>query len=42
MAPAINTIAIDLDMTSIESIMALSIYLLATAFGPLISKCQLC
>ncbi|KAL3420381.1 hypothetical protein PVAG01_08880 [Phlyctema vagabunda] len=36
MAPAIDTIATDLDMTSVEAVMALSIYLLATAFGPLI------
>lgn len=36
MAPATNTIAIDLNMTNIESVMALSVYLLATAFGPLI------
>ena len=36
MAPAIGTIAQELDMNSAESVMALSIYLLATAFGPLI------
>lgn len=36
MAPAINTIAADLDMTTIESTMALSVFVLATAFGPLI------
>ena len=36
MAPAISTIAQELDMNSSESVMALSIYLLATAFGPLI------
>jgi MFS family permease len=36
MAPAISTIAQELDMNSAESVMALSIYLLATAFGPLI------
>ena len=36
MAPAIPTIARELDMTSAESAMALSIYLLATAFGPLV------
>lgn len=36
MAPTINTIASDLDMTTTESTMALSVYLLATAFGPLI------
>ncbi|KAF2160311.1 hypothetical protein M409DRAFT_70489 [Zasmidium cellare ATCC 36951] len=35
MAPAINTIAKELHMSSAESVMALSIYLLATAFGPL-------
>lgn len=35
MAPAINTIAKELHMNSAESVMALSIYLLATAFGPL-------
>jgi MFS family permease len=35
MAPAIPTIARELDMSSAESVMALSIYLLATAFGPL-------
>jgi MFS family permease len=36
MAPALSTIASELDMSSTESVMALSIYLLATAFGPLI------
>jgi MFS family permease len=36
MAPALSTIAKELDMNSSESAMALSIYLLATAFGPLI------
>lgn len=36
MAPAINTIAVDLNMSNTESVMALSIYLLATAFGPLV------
>ncbi|KAH7306076.1 caffeine resistance protein [Rhexocercosporidium sp. MPI-PUGE-AT-0058] len=35
MAPALSTIAKELNMTSAESAMALSIYLLATAFGPL-------
>jgi MFS family permease len=35
MAPALSTIAHDLNMTTTESAMALSIYLLATAFGPL-------
>jgi MFS family permease len=36
MAPALSTIALELDMNSTESVMALSIYLLATAFGPLL------
>lgn len=36
MAPAITTIATDLDMSTTESTMALSVYLLATAFGPLV------
>ncbi|KAK2873464.1 MFS siderochrome iron transporter 1, partial [Arthroderma sp. PD_2] len=35
MAPAINTIAGELNMSATESTMALSVYLLATAFGPL-------
>lgn len=35
MAPAISTIAIELNMNAAESMMVLSIYLLATAFGPL-------
>ncbi|KAM0224293.1 hypothetical protein ACHAQD_002684 [Fusarium lateritium] len=35
MAPALSIIAKDLDMSAIQSVMALSIYLLATAFGPL-------
>ena len=35
MAPALGTIAEELHMNSAESVMALSIYLLATAFGPL-------
>ncbi|KAF2184921.1 synaptic vesicle transporter [Zopfia rhizophila CBS 207.26] len=35
MAPAINTIAAELNMSTTESTMALSVYLLATAFGPL-------
>ncbi|KAF2702825.1 putative efflux pump antibiotic resistance protein [Pleomassaria siparia CBS 279.74] len=35
MAPALTTIANELHMTSTESAMALSIYLLATAFGPI-------
>ncbi|KAM5443027.1 MFS siderochrome iron transporter 1 [Microsporum ferrugineum] len=36
MAPAINTIALELNMSTTESTMALSVYLLATVFGPLI------
>lgn len=36
MAPALPTVAIELHMSHIESVMALSIYLLATAFGPLV------
>lgn len=36
MAPALSTIANELSMNSAESTMALSIYLLATAFGPLV------
>lgn len=36
MAPAINTIAEELDMSTTESTMALSVYLLATAFGPMV------
>lgn len=36
MAPALSTIAAEFDMNNAESIMALSIYLLATAFGPLV------
>ncbi|KAJ4983240.1 hypothetical protein SVAN01_11253 [Stagonosporopsis vannaccii] len=36
MAPALTTIAHELHMSHIESVMALSIYLLATAFGPLV------
>ncbi|KAF3767979.1 MFS general substrate transporter [Cryphonectria parasitica EP155] len=36
MAPALTTIQKELDMTAAESAMALSVYLLATAFGPLI------
>lgn len=35
MAPALPLIAKDLDISSTEAVMALSIYLLATAFGPL-------
>jgi MFS family permease len=36
MAPALSIIAKDLSMTPTQSVMALSIYLLATAFGPLV------
>jgi multidrug resistance protein len=36
MAPALSSIASDLNMTTIESVMSMSVYLLATAFGPLI------
>jgi MFS family permease len=36
MAPALTTIARELHMSATESVMALSIYLLATAFGPLV------
>lgn len=36
MAPALATIASELDMNSTEAAMSMSIYLLATAFGPLI------
>ncbi|KAM5349622.1 hypothetical protein ACJ41O_006127 [Fusarium nematophilum] len=36
MAPALSLIAADLQMSSTEAVMALSIYLLATAFGPLV------
>jgi multidrug resistance protein len=36
MAPAIPIIAIDLSMSAVESTMALSVYVLATAFGPLV------
>lgn len=36
MAPALSTIAVELHMSHVESVMALSIYLLATAFGPLV------
>lgn len=36
MAPALATIAVELDMSHVESVMALSIYVLASAFGPLI------
>lgn len=35
MAPALSTIATELNMTSTEAAMSMSIYLLATAFGPL-------
>src|ERR1700712_5593503 len=36
MAPALGTIQRELDMNNIEAVMALSVYLLATAFGPLL------
>jgi MFS family permease len=36
MAPAMDAIAVDLNMSKTESTMALSVYLLATAFAPLI------
>lgn len=36
MAPALSRIAVDLRMGSTEAAMSLSIYLLATAFGPLV------
>jgi multidrug resistance protein len=36
MAPALSTISSELNMSSTEAAMALSIYLLATAFGPLV------
>ncbi|ESZ97068.1 hypothetical protein SBOR_2559 [Sclerotinia borealis F-4128] len=36
MAPALHIVASELHMTSLESVMAMSVYLLATAFGPLI------
>ncbi|KAI1080325.1 caffeine resistance protein [Whalleya microplaca] len=36
MAPALSTIASELNMNPTESAMSLSIYLLATAFGPLV------
>ncbi|KAF1357438.1 MFS general substrate transporter [Lizonia empirigonia] len=36
MAPALSTIALELHMSHVESVMTLSIYLLATAFGPLV------
>lgn len=35
-APALSTISAELNMSTTESVMALSIYLLATAFGPLV------
>lgn len=35
MAPALSTIATELSMSSIESVMSMSIYVLATALGPL-------
>ncbi|KAJ9143083.1 Efflux pump antibiotic resistance protein [Pleurostoma richardsiae] len=36
MAPALPLISKELDMTTTQSVMAMSIYLLATAFGPLV------
>jgi hypothetical protein len=36
MAPALSTIAAEFSMSSTESAMSLSVYLLATAFGPLV------
>ncbi|CAG8974348.1 hypothetical protein HYALB_00006196 [Hymenoscyphus albidus] len=36
LAPAIDTIANELSMSTTESFMSLSVYLLATAFGPLV------
>ncbi|KAK9416474.1 putative Efflux pump antibiotic resistance protein [Seiridium unicorne] len=36
MAPALSSIASELNMNSIESVMSLSIYVLATALGPLL------
>ena len=36
MAPALSTIACELQMSNVESVMAMSVYLLATAFGPLL------
>jgi len=36
MAPALSTIGRELQMSNTESVMAMSVYLLATAFGPLL------
>jgi hypothetical protein len=36
MAPALSTIGSELKMTSLESVMAMSVYVLATAFRPLL------
>lgn len=36
MAPALGTIAAEFNLNSVEANMALSVYLLATAFGPLV------
>jgi multidrug resistance protein len=36
MAPALSTIASELHMSSTEAVMSMSVYLLATAFGPLV------
>ena len=35
-APALSRIAVDLNMNRAESVMSMSVYLLATAFGPLV------
>jgi MFS family permease len=37
MAPALTIIGSELHMNSIESVMSMSVYLLATAFGPLLA-----
>ena len=36
MAPALSLIATELDMNSVEAVMAMSSYMLATAFGPML------
>jgi multidrug resistance protein len=36
MAPALSTISKELDMNSVEAVMALSAFMLATAFGPIV------
>ena len=38
MAPALGIISTEFDMNSVEANMALSVFLLATAFGPLVSE----